>query len=249
MSKGIQSRYAVKIARALILFPELDALVCEGWQHQANSIRCALSAVPRTPLLFVIQDDTQIGCGGVDTRTLHRLLTHDPSVEYVRFAMHADCKDERGRMLQGYPPCTPHDSGLLHMTHRWLDRPHFATRRHYDERLFAILPAHAKVTPEQFLDQRSRAAKLAPWPLWVYGRRGDMARDLHWPQLLDGKLVSKEFVPSNRSSYVHRFAAGSRISLTDPRVSAPRASATTLNQEGRWTLIRILHRSLACPAT
>ena len=249
MSKGIQSRYAVKIARALILFPELDALVCEGWQHQANSIRCALSAVPRTPLLFVIQDDTQIGGGGVDTRTLHRLLTHDPSVEYVRFAMHADCKDERGRMLQGYPPCTPHDSGLLHMTHRWLDRPHFATRRHYDERLFAILPAHAKVTPEQFLDQRSRAAKLAPWPLWVYGRRGDMARDLHWPQLLDGKLVSKEFVPSNRSSYVHRFAAGSRISLTDPRVSAPRASATTLNQEGRWTLIRILHRSLACPAT
>ena len=33
----------------------------------------------------------------------------------------------------------------------------------------------------QVLDQRSRVE--LNWPLWVYGRRGQMARDLHWPTL------------------------------------------------------------------
>ena len=45
------------------------------------------------------------------------------------------------------PPCTPHPTeGLLHRTFRWSDRPHFATRRHYDTRLFETLPPHARVT-------------------------------------------------------------------------------------------------------
>ena len=79
---------------------------------------------------------------------------------------------------------------MLHRTHRWLDRPHLAARRHYDEQLFRTLPFDAKVTPEQVLDQHSRMD--ANWSLWVYGRRGDMQRDLHWPQRINGRLVSKE---------------------------------------------------------
>lgn len=90
-------------------------------------------------------------------------------------------------------PCTPHPrTPLLHRTRRWLDRPHFATREHYESRLFDRLPWTAKVTPEQVLDQRSRVER--EWPLWIYGRRGDMQRDLHWPVLVDGRLVSKEVV-------------------------------------------------------
>jgi len=86
---------------------------------------------------------------------------------------------------------------LFHSTERWSDRPHFATREHYETRLFANLPYHARVTPEQILDQRARKASFGPrkWPLWMYGRRGDMLRDYHWPQMYDGKFVGKEFVP------------------------------------------------------
>ena len=206
-SESIRRRFASKIARALTRLPEVDALVCEAWQHQANSLRCALAALPRTPLLFVIQDDTQLGPGGVDLSALHGLLMHDPAVEYVRFVMHDDCTNAaNGRLLRGYEPCTPHASSvLLHRTKRWLDRPHFATRRHYDERLFSVLPPQAKVTPEQFLDQVSRIAK-PEWPLWMYGQSHAMRRDLHWPQRgPDGKLVSKEFLPANQSAYTHSY--------------------------------------------
>ena len=69
--------------------------------------------------------------------------------------------------------------------------------------LFASLPLDAKVTPEQVLDQRARIAK-PPWPMWSYGKRGDMIRDLHWPvRNAEGKLVSKEVVSYNASGYVH----------------------------------------------
>jgi hypothetical protein len=82
------------------------------------------------------------------------------------------------------------------------DRPHLATRAHYERVLFASLPLDAKVTPEQVLDQRARIAK-PPWPMWSYGKRGDMIRDLHWPvRNADGKLVSKE-AAGNASGYVH----------------------------------------------
>ena len=68
--------------------------------------------------------------------------------------------------------------------------------------LFASLPLDAKVTPEQVLDQRARIAKPA-WPMWSYGKRGDMIRDLHWPvRNAEGKLVTKE-VAGNASGYVH----------------------------------------------
>ena len=197
VSRGITNRYALKIAHALQRLPDASALVCDTWLHQANSLRCAMehAAPRRTPLVFVIQDDTQVGGGGIEVPLIHRMLMRDPAVEYVRLSIHADCADKRTKHVhQGSTPCTPHESTpLLHRADRWLDRPHFATRAHYEQRLFASLPYAARVTPEQVLDQRSRTAK--DWPLWMYGARGDMGRDLHWPTLVDNSfLISKEFV-------------------------------------------------------
>ena len=194
VTDSIRVRYASKIQRTLTgpLAPSIVALVSEVWLHQANSMRCALEHLPPTKLLVAIQDDTQLGGGHVDAHALHRLLLHDPLVEYVRFSQHSDCVDSRGIMHRTDVPCTPHPrSRLLHQTRRWLDRPHIATRMHYERRLFATLPRTAKVTPEQVLDQRSREER--DWPLWLYGRRGEMQHDLHWPMLIDGQLVSKEF--------------------------------------------------------
>ena len=214
VSRGMARRYASKIARVLHTVPDADALVAETWLHQANSLRCAMEqgSRRRTPLVFVIQDDTQMGGGAVEAHSVHRLLMHEPAVEYVRFMISKDCADSRGRVHQSYEPCTPHPtSPLLQRTHRWLDRPHFATRAHYERRLFASLPRTARVTPEQLLDQRSRLDK--DWPMWLYGRRGDMARELHWPTLVDGSYyVSKEFVGelirlghNVSSSYAHSY--------------------------------------------
>ena len=217
VSFGIRRRYATKIAKALRVLPDASALVADGWLHQANSLRCAMAqsaATHPTPFVFVIQDDTQMGGGPIETHILHKLLTHDPAVEYIRFAMHNDCADPKGHVYAQVTPCSPsHPSGVLHKTDRWLDRPHIATRQHYERVLFKRLPYEAKVTPEQVLDQRSRATR--DWPIWVYGRRGDMARDLHWPVLVDGRYyVSKEFSGvvakqghnlSSESAYVHSY--------------------------------------------
>lgn len=193
----MRTRYASKIRRTLLALRTVSAIVVEPWLHQANTMRCALEHVPRTRLLFVIQDDTQVGGGPVDTASLYHLLVHDPQVEYIKFTSDTDCMDAKGRTRSGLKPCTAHPtSNLLHRTDRWVDRPHFATMLHYETRLFATLPRKAKATPEQWLDQRSRAAK--DWPLWTYGRRGDMSRDLHWPQLVDGHLVTKELLPELR---------------------------------------------------
>ena len=148
VTPGIRSRYAIKIARVLSMLPEADAIVAEAWLHQANSLRCAMehSRVPPTPLVFVIQDDTQVGDGAVEIAALHQRLLHDPLVEYVRFIMHLDCADAHGHVFRGYEPCTPHTKApWLQHSDRWVDRPHFATRRHYYERLFATLPHAAKV--------------------------------------------------------------------------------------------------------
>lgn len=157
----------------------------------------------------------------MDTHALHRSLMHDPTVEYVRFSLHADCADARGHLHQSCVPCTPHASSrVLHRTHRWLDRPHFATWAHYAQRLFSILPSAAKVTPEQLLDQTSRDER--DWPLWIYGHRGDMARDLHWPTLVDGKrLVAKEYVAELRRK-------GHNVSYSYARVLSCRSNPSQL---------------------
>ena len=83
VSFGIRRRYATKIAKALRVLPDASALVADGWLHQANSLRCAMAHAVRrrTNVVFVIQDDTQVGSGGIDTHTVHRLLLHDSDVE------------------------------------------------------------------------------------------------------------------------------------------------------------------------
>ena len=199
VTNTMMERYASKIARVLLALDRtVSVLIAEKWLHQANGMRCVLEhATPPTRLLFAIQDDTVLGGSGgpIERGTLFARLLTDPTVEYVKFTSHRDCTDPRThRMRSGLEPCTVHpQTPLLHQTNRWLDRPHLATREHYEARLFAGLPRAAKVTPEQWLDQRARL-KGANWPLWTYGRRGEMEHDLHWPVLVEGRLVSKEFL-------------------------------------------------------
>ena len=37
----------------------LDVAAFDTWMHQANALRCAMREVPRTRLVFSIQEDTQ----------------------------------------------------------------------------------------------------------------------------------------------------------------------------------------------
>ena len=173
-----------------------------------------MAVASHTPLVFVLQDDTQM-IPPVDTHALYKLLGPSlgrasvtdsapaPPVEYIKFYMYPDCMvnpmvpDGKYRLLQGANPCKPHPvSSLLQQSTLWQDRPHFATRALYERRVFATLPPDVKVTPEQFLDtqNRSEAALRMTWGLWTYGRRGDMLRELHAPVPVDGELITREFV-------------------------------------------------------
>ena len=164
----------------------VDVVSFDGWVHQANALRCAMRLVPRTRLVFSIQEDTAVGGPPIDTRLIHSMLSAPPSppsggadgeqVFYVKFAWFADCTDEHGQPLHALEPCTPHPATpLLHRIGEWSDRPHFATRDAYESRVFPLVQPTAKVSPEQVFIRRARR----PTGLWVYGRRGDMLHDLH----------------------------------------------------------------------
>ena len=204
---------------------DVDVLVEEDWLHKANSLRCAMRRSVQTPFVFVMEDDTVVqgavdtsALHSLLTRDKTvEYVRLNMMEDCYRTAPSASClkvgcvppsfsegrltlrRSERGCpgicfSSELHTPCTPHSiSPLLHRTHRWSDRPHIATRKHYEERLFASLPHYARVTPEQVLDQRAR--RHQDWPLWMYGRRGDMLRDYHWPQRIDGRLVGKENLP------------------------------------------------------
>ena len=215
--------YGTKIRAARQrLPPAVTTLLMHSWMHMANSMRCAMVLAPPTPLVFVIQDDTQMR-GPIDTELLTRHLvwaappsvsapaaavdatatalarkTGAPPIELIKFYMYPDCqvdpsKPGRRQIIMGSYPCTPHPATpLLHFSHHWQDRPHFATRAHYERRLFATLPAAAKVTPEQYLDRMSSHDKN--WGIYTYGARGDMLRELHAPVRVNDTLVTREFV-------------------------------------------------------
>ena len=105
--------YASKIRRVRTALPaHVDVLVHEMWLHQANSLRCAMLAMPRTPLVFVMQDDVQLA-SPVRTALLVPLLTASleppragPVVEYVRMSQKADCYNGRGRIFPVMTPCS-----------------------------------------------------------------------------------------------------------------------------------------------
>ena len=100
------------------------------------------------------------------------------------------------------------------------------------------------MTPEQLLDQRSRSERT--WPLWLYGRRGDMARELHWPTLVDGThWVSKEFVGELRrqghnvtsATYVHSYLIHAYRGRTqDVRNEQIRAGAFRTHNPNAWAV-------------
>lgn len=169
-------RKVVHARRRIVSDPlGIDLVTFGTWLHQANALRCALHVVPRTPLIFSIQEDTTIA-PPVDVRLITERLMSDPSVEYVKFSQHNDCADEQGSVRDAYAPCTPHpETPLLHRIGFWHDRPHFATRRAYDEHVFPLVQPTARVAPEQvFIHRVPRATGL-----WAYGRREHMLHDLH----------------------------------------------------------------------
>lgn len=121
--------YGRKIRRVRTALPaHVDVLVHEMWLHQANSLRCAMLAMPRTPLVFVMQDDVQLA-SPVDTALLVPLLTAsleppraEPVVEYVRMSQEADCYNSRGNIFQVMTPCKPHPhTPWLHTLNRWTE--------------------------------------------------------------------------------------------------------------------------------
>ena len=65
----MRERYASKIRRVREIMADVDVLVQEDWLHKANSLRCAMQAVPRTGFVFQIEDDTIVEVCATPTAT------------------------------------------------------------------------------------------------------------------------------------------------------------------------------------
>ena len=61
---------------------------------------------------------------------------------------------------------------------RYADRPHLATWRFYERRVFATIAKNTRNTLE-VCAWASRKDGEGAWRVWVYGERGSMAHDVH----------------------------------------------------------------------
>ena len=60
----------------------------------------------------------------------------------------------------------------------------------------------------------------------MYGRRGDMLRDLHWPQRVGGRLVGKELLPKDanvttpyaHAYLIHAYKGGGAWDVSDEQI-------------------------------
>jgi len=146
-----------------------------NWLHQAHGLRLAMEEhMPiSSPIVFSMQDDTVV-FGQVDTPLILDYLMHDEHVEYVKLFWRSKISLEAYESQPGQPhPSTP----LLHSTWFWSDRPHFALRSHYEERVWPCITKHMRVTMEQACEEASFRDRN--WGLWIYGPAGDMRREAH----------------------------------------------------------------------
>ena len=200
--------YQRKIAliRSDPLFADVAIVEHAEWLHQANGLKRAMAAHadPARPIVFSIQDDTVVH-GDVDTVHICAALLGDPGwpysssrvtpppvdpeapvlgpsdakrVEYVKLFWRRDLF--ASALSYEAHPGTPHpSSALLHKTHFWSDRPHFATVEHYSGRVWPRVGEEDRVTMEQACEAASSEEDGGDWGLWIYGRRGDMRRESH----------------------------------------------------------------------
>ena len=105
VTQRMREHYASKIRRVREgVPPDVDVLVLEEWLHKANSLRCAMRTMPRTPLVYQMEDDTIVR-GHFEAAAVYDALiaattaaaaapasSAIPSiVEYVRLNMQDDC--------------------------------------------------------------------------------------------------------------------------------------------------------------
>ena len=130
----------------------------EEWLHQAHGLQRAMTAHldPLRPIVFSIQDDTVV-FGAVDVPHICRALLEDPGVEYVKLFWRRDIFDHDDETPNyEVQPGTPHPSSdLIHRTHFWSDRPHFALVSHYNERVWPRIGDADRVTMEQACEAAS----------------------------------------------------------------------------------------------
>ena len=172
----------IELIRADPLFADVAIVEHEQWLHQAHGLKRAMEehADPTRPIVFSIQDDTVVH-GDVDTAHICGCLIRDPTVEYVKLFWRGDLfASELETLSYEAHPGTPHpSSALLHKTHFWSDRPHFATVAHYDSRVWPRVGEGGRVTMEQACEAASSEEDGGDWGLWIYGPRGDMRRESH----------------------------------------------------------------------
>uniref|UniRef100_A0A7S2SVS0 Uncharacterized protein n=1 Tax=Rhizochromulina marina TaxID=1034831 RepID=A0A7S2SVS0_9STRA len=188
-----QYQEKIRLVKADPLLRDCIIVEHDVWLHQAHGLRLAMEAhtSETSPVVFSIQDDCVV-FGDVDVEFILRHLLEDDSVEYVKLFWRSDISPGAYESQPGTShPSTP----LLHSTWFWSDRPHFALRSHYTQRVWPAIAADQRVTMEQACEMPS--SRDRDWGLWIYGPSGDMRREAH------SKLL-KAFGDNDRSAYFVR---------------------------------------------
>ncbi len=168
--------------------PLISVIEFDEWLHQANSLKKVMTKYCKTPLIFSIQEDSLVLDGSIiNMDIITDKLLNDQSVEYIKLFIHKDLtilpgQERLGRSVPGdyrpeTLPATEHpNTNLLHKCKEWSDRPHFATLKHYTERVWPRILPSFRCTMEQEVKFAS-IRNEAEWNLWIYGERYNMKHE------------------------------------------------------------------------
>ena len=190
--------------------PFITIIEFDEWLHQANSLKKVMNKYCKTPLILSIQEDSLILNGdNINMGIITDKLLNDDSVEYIKLFIHEDLtilpgQERLGRSVPGdyrpeTLPATPHpETDLLHKCKEWSDRPHFATLKHYTERVWPKIAPTFRCTMEQEVKFASIRNEV-DWNLWIYGKRKNMKHecDIAYTNSGLGSAFHKKGTPRN----------------------------------------------------
>jgi hypothetical protein len=184
----------------------------DEWLHQGEGLHRAMESCTKS-LVFSIQDDTAVR-GPIDVAGIKAALFHDHSVEYVKLWWHKGLTWPDGKDDYGKDPHIQHKTvPFLYSTRHWSDRPHFATKRHYDSQVWPSFKGGKIRSTMEFtvnaVERRARERargttaltnmRRADKNLWVY-----FPEPTNWP----GGVFQPE--PTNFQTDVHTAGCGAQ---------------------------------------
>ena len=148
--------------------------VYDEWLHQAEILRRSMKKFP-SQYIFSTQDDLDIMISKTEANNLINYLKIYDDIDYIK--LNANHEVDLNKHYEQKPWTKHKKINDLKLTYSWSDRPHFATKYHYDNIVWKLCKSNIKRTMEEQLNKLSQKSKK--WKLWIYAPDFNLQNEKH----------------------------------------------------------------------